>query len=84
MMFGTATIILVGLHLASRVPYFKSQVAGKSRAKISRWLLSTIVLVWGGLLTLAVVGSQMLPGAGSDHRGMVIDLRHAAVVRPPR
>ncbi len=29
---------------------------------------------------LAVTDSSMLPGAGSDHRGLLVDLRHAAII----
>lgn len=30
---------------------------------------------------LSVVESSMLPGAGSDHRGLIVGLRHTAIVR---
>ena len=29
---------------------------------------------------LAVIDSSMLPGAGSDHRGLLLDLRHTAII----
>ena len=34
--FGLVTLILVGLHLYSRVPYFKQQLGSKSGASVSR------------------------------------------------
>ncbi len=69
--FGLATMILVGLHLASRLKYFQGQVAGKSRAKMSRGLLAGIVVGWVALLAIAIVGSppaQTLVDQGYEAR----------------
>lgn len=58
--FGLATLILVGLHLAGRVGYFKKQLAGatSNRARASRPLLAGLVLGWAGLLVVAIFGWQ--------------------------
>lgn len=55
--FGFATIVLVGLHLATRLRYFsriaKQSVQLKAPAKpqVPRWLVAAICIVWAGLLT---------------------------------
>ena len=54
--FGIVTAVLVMLHLASRVPYFRSQVLTKKRAQVSKLTLLGIVAVWGVLLATAIYG----------------------------
>jgi hypothetical protein len=54
--FGTATALLVALHLASRLPYFRSQLVPGGRAKISKIALLAIIGVWGLLLAAAIDG----------------------------
>ena len=76
MVFGGLTLILVFLHLASRVPYFKAQTVGK---KASYPLLIVIILSWVVLLMISLFG--LWPAkplmAGS------YELRNrAAIVRP--
>lgn len=55
-LFGIATMVLVALHLVSRVPYFRSQLMPKKRAQVSKVTVGGIVAVWGILLTTAIKG----------------------------
>lgn len=76
MVFGGLTLLLVFLHLVSRVPYFKAQTVGK---KASRGLLITITVSWGALLVISLQGvwpakSLMAGSYESRHR--------VAIVRP--
>ena len=48
--FGLVTLILVGLHLYSRVPYFKQQLGSKSGASVSPRVVLFITFIWGLLL----------------------------------
>ena len=69
--FGIATTVLVGLHLASRVPYFRSQLLPKKRAQISKLTLCGIVAVWGLLLATAIKGwepSELVVAQGYEAR----------------
>ncbi|MFN3167436.1 MAG: DUF4405 domain-containing protein [Phycisphaeraceae bacterium] len=62
--FGLATVLLVGLHLATRLRYFtriaKQTVALKSKAKpqAPRWLVVGVAVVWAGLLYLSLADLQ--------------------------
>lgn len=76
MVFGGLTLLLVALHLLSRVPYFTSRTIGKSA---SRPLLITITLSWLGLLAISWWGvwpaKPLMAGS--------YESRHkAAIVRP--
>ena len=51
--FGAATVVLVGLHLVSRVRYFRIQLGPRVRASIPRWRLVAIAVAWGLLLAAA-------------------------------
>ena len=51
---GLTTSILVALHIFSRLPYFRRQLA-KEGAKISRLKLIVLVVVWGGIVATAVL-----------------------------
>jgi hypothetical protein len=51
---GLTTSILVLLHVFSRLPYFRRQLASEG-AKISRGNLVVLVLVWGGLVASAII-----------------------------
>lgn len=53
MVFGGLTLLLVGLHLASRIPYFKAQTLGR---KASYPLLMVITLSWVVLLAASLWG----------------------------
>lgn len=53
--FGTATAVLVGLHLASRLPYFRKQAVGGRGAVLSRAKLAFIVVAWGGIVVAAIM-----------------------------
>ncbi|MCG8585345.1 MAG: DUF2271 domain-containing protein, partial [Pirellulales bacterium] len=54
--FGLATVVLVGLHLVSRVRYFRSQLSFGGRAAISKLALLSIVSAWAVLLAIAFKG----------------------------
>ena len=54
--FGVATAGLVGLHLASRAKYFRSQLSFGSRANLSPITLALIVSGWAALLAIAING----------------------------
>ena len=76
MVFGVLTLLLVGLHLLSRVPYFKAQTIGK---KASRKLLVTITLSWVVLLLVSLWGiwpAKPLMNASYESR------HRQAIVRP--
>ena len=54
--FGLATLILVGLHLGGRLGYFKKQVSKPSRNSAPRPLLIAIIAVWLILLRVSFTG----------------------------
>ncbi|MGK0188443.1 MAG: hypothetical protein ACI9R3_004254 [Verrucomicrobiales bacterium] len=56
--FGLATLVLVGLHLASRMGYFKKQIRPSGSQQVSRPLLFGILAGWGGLIAVALVNWQ--------------------------
>ncbi len=61
--FGITTLILVGLHLFSRLKYFRSQLQRTSNQRISRLTLASIVVAWGGLLFIAIGNFAPIPWA---------------------
>jgi len=76
MVFGGLTLLLVILHLLSRVPYFVSRTVGK---QASKGMVAVIVLSWVALLATSLWGiwpaKPVLAGSyESRHR--------AAIVRP--
>ena len=75
--FGLATLVLVGLHLASRLSYFKRQVSAVSGQKMPRWQLATLVGIWIGLLAVAVANWQPVrlfinQGYEAKHRAEIV------------
>jgi len=69
--FGLTTAILVGLHLATRVPYFKKQLMPRGKANIPQPLLLAIAGAWVGLLATAVAGwapAELLVEQGYEAR----------------
>ena len=54
--FGLTTLILVGLHLLSRVAYFRSQLMPRSRNKGSHLGVLGVAACWMVLLAIAVAG----------------------------
>lgn len=76
MVFGVLTLLLVALHLLSRVPYFKAQTMGK---KAPRKLLITIMLSWLVFLVVSLWGvwpAKSLMDASYESR------HRQAIVRP--
>lgn len=61
--FGLVTLVLVGMHLATRVSYFtriaKQSVDFKTKKKpqVSRWVVASIAIVWAGLLWTSFYGT---------------------------
>lgn len=74
--FGAVTIVLVFMHLATRVSYFtriaKQSVAlsSKKKPQVPRWLVAGVVVVWAGLLAASFYNTQ--PATG------LVDLGHEA------
>ena len=75
--FGLATIVLVGLHLSTRLGYFARiarqsvTIQSKSRPQVSRWVVGGIVVVWAGLLYVSLTDTQPAPaviGVGYEAR----------------
>ena len=54
--FGVTTVVLVGLHLASRVKYFRTQLSWRGKASVSKPVLLGMVACWALLLTTAIKG----------------------------
>jgi len=80
--FGTATIVLVGLHLATRLDYF-TRVARQSlvpeagkKPQVPRWLVAVILVVWAGLLWSSF--GNLPPAAGL--LGVGYEARHKALI----
>lgn len=76
LVFGLLTLLLVGLHLISRVPYFKARING---GKTSRLLLLTIALSWLALVAVSLWGvwpAKPLQEASYESR------HRAEIVRP--
>ena len=80
--FGLVTLLLVGLHLSTRISYFtrmaKQSVALKAKKKpqVPRWLVASIVLVWAGLLWVSFYGTR----PASDLIAVGYEARHAAEI----
>lgn len=80
--FGLVTLVLVGMHLATRLDYFARigkqsfDLKSKKKPQVPRWLLGTIVLVWAGLLAVAFYGTR--PAA--DLIAVGYEARHAAEI----
>lgn len=76
LVFGLLTLVLVVLHLVSRVPYFKSRTVAKSA---SRRMLLTIAASWIALLGLSLWG---LWPAKPIQAGSYESRHKADIVRP--
>jgi hypothetical protein len=80
--FGLVTLVLVGLHLATRVDYFtriaKQSVSfnAKKKPQVPRWLVASIVLAWAGLLWVSFMGSR----PASDLIAMGYEARRTAEI----
>lgn len=80
--FGLVTLILVGLHLATRISYFtriaKQSVSFKAKKKpqVPRWLVAAIVLVWAALLAVSFYGAR----PASDLIAVGYEAQHAAEI----
>ena len=80
--FGLVTLLLVGLHLSTRLDYFtrivKQSVALKAKKKpqVPRWLVAAIVGVWAGLLAVAFYGTR----PASDLIAVGYEARRAAEI----
>jgi len=82
--FGTATMLLVGLHLATRTSYFtriarqsfERKLNPKSKPVVPRWLVGAIMLGWIGLLAVSFYGTQ--PASGL--LGLSYESRHRAEI----
>lgn len=68
LVFGLVTLVLVGMHLATRVSYF-TRIArqsvdfkNKKKPQVPRWLVGAIVVVWCGLLAVAFYDVQPATG----------------------
>lgn len=85
LVFGLATIVLVGMHLATRVRYFTRiasqsvKGAGQAKPQVPRWLLGAIVVVWAGLLATSFYGTQPATAVESISYE---SRRKAEIVRP--
>jgi len=78
-LFGTATAVLVALHLVSRIKYFRNQLRLGRRSNLSPLLLSGIVGGWAALLATAYYGwrpAQVVIEQGYEAR------HRAEIVRP--
>jgi hypothetical protein len=80
--FGLVTLILVGMHLATRVDYFtriaKQSVAIKTQKKrqVPRAVVGGIVAVWAGLLAVSFYGTR----PATDLIATGYEARHAAEI----
>ncbi len=76
--FGLLTLILVGCHLAARLPYFKRTLQSTPRQRGGRLRILGVGLVWLALLAVAVTGwapAESLIRLGYEAR------KHAIIVR---
>ena len=82
-LFGAATLVLVGLHLAGRVAYFRGQVAGKGKA-VSKPVLGVIAagFVYGGWAERASSATNQLAGNGSRNSRFWMNSTPAINPRP--
>lgn len=66
--FGVVTVVLVGMHLATRLDYFtriaRQSVAFKDKKnpQVPRGLVAAIVVVWAGLLAASIYNRQPVTG----------------------
>lgn len=80
--FGIATVVLVGMHLATRVGYFtrvarQTVALGSARKpQVPRALVVGVVVVWAGLLAASFYGTQ--PASGLI--GLGYEARHKAMI----
>lgn len=80
--FGLVTLVLVGLHLATRVDYFTRiakqsvNLKGKRKPLVSRWLVGGIVLVWGAMLVVSFYGTR----PASDLVAVGYEAQHTAEI----
>ncbi|MEM6259620.1 MAG: DUF4405 domain-containing protein [Planctomycetota bacterium] len=80
--FGLVTLILVGLHLSTRVGYFtriikqSADFKAKKRPQVPRWLLASVVIGWAGLLAVSFYGAR----PASDLIAVGYEARHAAEI----
>lgn len=79
LVFGLATLVLVGLHLASRVPYFRSQFSSGSakRRPVPRALLvgiagTWILLLWAAIGNWSPVSTLVRQSYESRHRQEIV------------
>jgi hypothetical protein len=75
--FGLATLILVGLHLASRIPYFRQQLKSRAASSVSPGQLIGLTLGWLMLLIASFsnwspVNSVIMQGYESRHRAEIV------------
>lgn len=80
--FGLTTLVLVGLHLATRLDYFariaKQSVTlqPKKKPQVPRWLVAAIAVVWAGLLAVSFYGTS----PASDLIAVGYEARHTAEI----
>nr|MBX2851360.1 hypothetical protein [Phycisphaeraceae bacterium] len=80
--FGLLTLILVGLHLATRLDYFvriarqSVDLKAAKKPQVPRWLVGSVVLAWAGLLAVSFYGAR--PAA--DLIAVGYEARHAAEI----
>ncbi|MEO0476598.1 MAG: DUF4405 domain-containing protein [Planctomycetota bacterium] len=80
--FGLVTLVLVGMHLATRVDYFTRiakqsiELKAKKKPQVPRWLVASIVLVWVGLLWVSFYGTR----PAKDLIAVGYEARHAAEI----
>ena len=80
--FGLVTLVLVGMHLATRLDYFARiakqsvELKAKKKPQVPRWLVAAIVGVWAGLLAVSFYGTR--PAA--DLIAVGYEARHAAEI----
>ena len=80
--FGLVTLVLVGLHLATRLDYFAriakqtATIKAKKKPQVPRGLVAAIVLVWGGLLWVSFYGTS----PASDLIDVGYEARHKAYI----
>jgi hypothetical protein len=80
--FGLVTLVLVGMHLATRLDYFtriaKQSVdfKGKKKPQVSRLLVAAIVIVWAGLLAVTFYGTR----PATDLIAIGYEAQHAAEI----
>lgn len=80
--FGLVTLILVGMHLATRLDYFARiarqsvELKAKKKRQVPRGLVVAILFVWGGLLAVSFYGTR----PASDLIGAGYEARNAAEI----